>query len=143
MTILKAALNRAYQDVKIASDDAWRRVKSYRNVDSAKIMFLSLGECGRIVNACDKDFRPLVQAGLLTGCRWGELIKMRVQDFQEVSGTLFIPDSKSGKPRHVTLETQGFKFFKRHIVGKSGGEFMFLRDDGEPWGMSHQTRRLK
>ncbi len=143
LTILKAALNRAYQDGKIASDDAWRRVKSYRNVDSAKIRFLSLGECGRIVNACDKDFRPLVQAGLLTGCRWGELIKMRVQDFQEVSGTLFIPDSKSGKPRHVTLETQGFKFFKRHIVGKSGGEFMFLRDDGEPWGRSHQTRRLK
>lgn len=143
LTILKAALNRAYNEGKVASDDPWRRIKPYRNVDSAKIRFLTLGECGRIVNACDPDFKPLVQAGLLTGCRWGELINMRVQDFHESSGTLFIPDSKSGKPRHVTLEAQGLKFFSRFVIGRSSGEHMFLRKDGEQWGRSHQTRRLK
>lgn len=143
LTILKAALNRAYNEGKVANDDAWRRIKPYRNVDSAKIRFLTLGECGRLVNACEKDFKPLVQAGLLTGCRWGELIVMRVQDFHDDSGTLFIPDSKSGKPRHVTLEDQGHKFFRRHVIGKSSGEYMFLRSDGEQWGKSHQTRRLK
>lgn len=143
LTVLKAALNRAYNDGKIASDDPWRRIKPYRNVDSAKIRFLTLSECGRIVNACDKDFKPLVQAGLLTGCRWGELITMRVQDYHSESGTLFIPDSKSGKPRHVTLEQQGQRFFDRHVIGKSSGEYMFLRKDGEQWGRSHQTRRLK
>lgn len=143
LTILKAALNRAYNEGKVASDDAWRRVKPYRNVDSAKIRFLTLSECGRVVNACDLDFKPLVQAGLLTGCRYGELINMRVQDYHEDSGTLFIPDSKSGKPRHVTLEVQGQRFFARHVIGKSGGAYMFTRKDGEQWGRSHQTRRLK
>lgn len=143
LTILKAALNKAYNEGKVASDDAWRRVKPYRNVESAKIRFLNMGECGRLVNACDPDFRKMVQAGLLTGCRYGELISMRVQDYSADSGTLFIPDSKSGKPRHVTLEAQGQRFFERHVIGKSGGEYMFTREDGGQWGRSHQTRRLK
>jgi integrase len=143
LTILKAALNRSYNEGKVANDDAWRRIKPYRNVDSAKIRFLALGECGRIVNTCDKDFKPLVQAGLLTGCRYGELITMRIQDYHKDSGTLFISDSKSGKPRHVTLEAQGQRFFARHVIGKTNGEYMFTREDGEQWGRSHQTRRLK
>lgn len=143
LTIFKAALNRAYNEGKVHSDNAWRRVKPFRNVDNPKIRFLTLGECGRLVNACTPDFRPLVQAGLLTGCRWGELINLRVQDFHDASGTLFIADSKSGKPRHVTLEAQGHRFFSRHVIGRSSGEYMFLREDGEQWGRSHQTRRLK
>jgi integrase len=143
LTILKAALNRSYNEGKVASDDAWRRIKPYRNVDHAKIRFLKLGECGRLVNACDKDFKALVQVALLTGCRWGELINMRVQDFHDDSGTLYVSDSKSGKPRHVILETQGHRFISRHIIGRSSGEYMFLREDGEQWGRSHQTRRLK
>jgi integrase len=143
LTILKAALNRAYNEGKVASDDAWRRVKPYKNVDHAKIRFLTLGECGRVVNACDKDFKSLVQVALLTGCRWSELINMRVQDFHDDSGTLYVADSKSGKPRHVTLEAQGHRFFSRHVIGRSSGEYMFLREDGEQWGRSHQTRRLK
>lgn len=143
LTILKAALNRAYNEGKVASDDAWRRVKPYRNVDNARIRFLALGECGRLVNACDTDFRKLVQAGLLTGCRYGELTNMRVQDFHSDSGTIYISDSKSGKPRHVTLEAQGQRFFDRLVLGKSGGEYMFTREDGQKWGRSHQTRRLK
>lgn len=143
LTILKAALNRAYNEGKVASDDAWRRVKPYRNVENAKIRFLSIGESGRLVNACDKDFRKLVKAGILTGCRYGELINMRVQDFHDDSGTLFVSDSKSGKPRHVVLEAQGHRFFSRHIIGKSSDEYMFTREDGEKWGKSHQTRRMK
>lgn len=143
LTILKAALNRAYNEGKIPSDDAWRRVKPYKNVDHPKVRFLALGECGRLVNACDKDFRALVQAALLTGCRWGELINMRVQDFHDDSGTLFVSDSKNGKPRHVTLEAQGHRFFSRLVIERSSGEYMFLREDGEQWGRSHQTRRLK
>jgi len=143
LTIFKAALNRAYNDSKVANDDAWRRVKPYRNVDNPRIRFLALGECGRLVNACEPDFRKLVQAGLLSGCRYGELINMRIDDYNSDSGTLFVSDSKSGKPRHVTLEDQGYRFFDRHVIGKKGNEYMFVREDGQKWGRSHQTRRLK
>lgn len=142
LTILKAALNKAYNEGKVASDDAWRRVKPYRNVDTAKIRFLSLGECGRLVNACEPNFRKMAQAGLLTGCRYGELTKMRVHDYNSDSGTLYVHDSKSGKPRHVSLEAQGQRFFDRHVIGRSAGEYLFTREDGGQWGRSHQTRRL-
>lgn len=36
LTVLKAALNNAYHDGLAAHDDAWRRVKAYRNVDAAR-----------------------------------------------------------------------------------------------------------
>jgi len=143
LTILKAALNRAYAEGKVASDDAWRRVKPFRNVENAKIRFLSIAESGRLVNACDLDFRKLVKAGLFTGCRYGELINLRVHDFNQDSGTLFIAKSKSGKPRHITLEAQGHRFLAKQIIGKSSDELMFTREDGEQWKKSHQTRRMK
>ncbi len=143
LTILKAALNRAYNEGKVASDDAWRRVKPYRNVEKPKIQFLRISECGRLVNACDPDFRKMVQAALLTGARYGELTNLRVNDFDQEAGKIFIADSKSGKPRHITLEAQGDRFFTRQVVGRSGGEYMFTREDGGQWGRSHQTRRLK
>ena len=142
LTSLKAALNKAYNDGKVPSDDAWRRVKPYRNVDEARIEFLRLNECGRVVNACDKDFRKLVQAALLTGCRYGELTKMRVKDYNSDLGMIYIPESKTGKPRHVALEAQGQRFFDRHIIGKNMNDLMFTREDGGKWGRSHQTRRL-
>ncbi|MBL1148321.1 MAG: site-specific integrase [Pseudomonadota bacterium] len=143
LTILKAALNRAYQEGKVASDDAWRRVKPFRNVENAKIRFLMPNEVQRLVNACDPDFRKMVLAGYFTACRYGELTKLHVSDFNPENGTLFIADSKNGKPRHVTLTDEGRRFFEKAVVGKCGGELIFTREDGEQWGRSHQTRRLK
>lgn len=143
LTILKAALNRAYAEGKVASDDAWRRVKPYKNVENAKIRFLTISESGRLVNSCAPDFRKLVQAGLLTGCRYGELLKLRVQDLNLDSGTILVAESKSGKPRHVVLEAQGKRFFERLVIGKSPNDLIFIREDGEPWDKSHQTRRMK
>jgi integrase len=143
LTSMKAALNKAYNEGKVSSDDAWRRVKPYRNVDTARIEFLRLNECGRVVNACDKDFRKMVQSALLTGCRYGELTKMRIKDYNSDIGTLYISESKTGKPRHIALEDQGVRFFNRHIIGKNMNDYMFTREDGGQWGRSHQTRRLE
>ncbi len=61
LTILKAALNHAYHENKVVSDDAWRKVKPFREADSAVVRYLNADECRRIVNACAADFRSLVQ----------------------------------------------------------------------------------
>lgn len=52
LTIIKAALNHAFQEGHVASDDAWRRVKLFREVDAAVVRFLSADDCRRLVNAC-------------------------------------------------------------------------------------------
>ena len=52
LTILKAALNHAYDEGKVASNDAWgRRVKPYRAVDVARLRFLTVAEARRLINA--------------------------------------------------------------------------------------------
>ncbi len=62
LTVLKAALNRAYQDGYAESAEAWRRVKPFAGVDQARIRYLGEDECKRLVNACELDFRTLVEA---------------------------------------------------------------------------------
>jgi len=146
LTILKAALNRAYEDGRVASDDAWRRVKPYRNVENAKIRYLTKKECERLVNVCPPEFRKLVQAAILTGCRYGEIIKMRVHDYNPDSGTIHIPDSKVFKARHVTLEKRGKLFFDQESAGKLGNDLFFMKTSPSSekvmWGRSDQGRRL-
>ncbi|MGH1571789.1 hypothetical protein ACRAWG_15285 [Methylobacterium sp. P31] len=61
LTVLKAALNRAFQEGKAASDEAWRRVKPYREADAAKVRYLTELECHRLVGACEGAFRHLVR----------------------------------------------------------------------------------
>jgi integrase len=143
LTVLRAALNRAYHDGKVGSDEAWRRVKPFHNVDAPKIRYLSIDEATRLINACAPDFRGLVQAALLTGCRYGELIHMICHDFNPDAGCVTVRESKSGKPRHVPLTEEGQRFFERSTAGKPGGEVMFSHRDGTPWGNSHQQRPLE
>ena len=143
LTALKAALNHAYADGKVSSDEAWRNVKAFREVDAARVRYLNDEESRRLVNACDTDFRPMVQAALLTGCRYGEITALKVTDYNADAGTLHIRISKSGKPRHVVLTDEGRGFFDTATAGKEGSALIFIRPDGEAWGRSHQQRPFK
>ncbi|MFO1036189.1 MAG: site-specific integrase [Geminicoccaceae bacterium] len=142
LTILKAALNHAYREGKVAADTPWRRVQAFRGVDSARLVYLSADEAQRLVNACNEDFRRLVRAALETGCRYGELIRAVVSDFKPDAPSLLIRDAKSGRSRHVPLDKQAAKFLSDVTAGRPGAERIFLRSDGAPWGASHQARPL-
>ena len=142
LTILKAALNHAYREGKCASDDAWRTVRAFREADAARLRYLSDGEARRLANACAADFRALVTGALLTGCRYGELAAMTVDDFNPDAGTLRVRQAKSGKPRHVVLTQEGRDFIAQRIAGKPGSVRLFLRENGKHWGKSEQQRPL-
>ena len=142
LTMLKAALNRAFHAGRIASDQAWRRVKPFAKVDEAVVRYLTADEARRLVNACNKDFRRLVQAALLTGCRYSELARLKAEAFNPDSGTVAIRLSK-GKVRHVTLADEGFACFLAWTRGQPPHRHVFLRDDGGVWGPSHQQRPLE
>jgi len=107
LTVLKAALNHAFHEGRVASDDPWRKVKPFREADAPVVHFLSDDECRRIVNASDGAFRKIVVGALVTGCRYGELTRMRAADFNAEAGTITVRESKSGKPRHVALTDEG------------------------------------
>jgi integrase len=133
MTILKACLNHAHSRHRVSHRDAWSRLKKFRAVDSARLRWLSLEESTRLLNACPPDFRALVQAGLLTGCREGELLAVRARDNDAASKSLLIPDSKSGKPRRVPLTPEGSAHFESLAAGRQPDAFLFTRKDGSAW----------
>ena len=141
LSTLKAALNFAYREEKVKEDRAWRLVQPFKNVDKPRVMFLSFSEATRLINACEGNFRFMVQAALLTGCRYGELCRMTAGDIE--GGRAYIPRTKSGQPRHAYLTKQGQQFFASHIAGKRSTELIFRRDDGKAWGKSHQNRPIK
>jgi integrase len=103
LTYLKAALNHAWRSGVVPSDDAWRRVKPFRSVDAPVIRYLSEHEITRLLNACQGAFRDLVHGALLTGCRYGELCRLKVADYNTDVETLTIREGKGGRVRHVTL----------------------------------------
>ena len=119
LTILKAMLNLAHRDGLVPSDDAWRRVKPFPTVASARIRYLTDDEATRLVNACGADLRPLVIAALLTGCRYQELARLRREDVDLAAGTAMIRQSKGGSPRHVVLTDEAKRFFMQQTAGKA------------------------
>jgi len=143
LTILKAALNRAYQHRDdVPTDDPWRRLKPFKGVGAARKVFLTEKQCKRLVNACSGGFRDLVLGSLLTGARPpGELREVRARDFDAKAGTLYV-NGKTG-PRDIHLDDQGVAFFKTLTAGLGPDDLVFTKDDGSPWGRSHQTRPWK
>src|ERR1700738_1675374 len=111
LTMLKAALIRAFHTDRVSSDSAWRKVKPFKSVDEAVGRYISVTECRRVVNVLPLDFRKLFQAALLTGCRYSELTRLKCEGFNRDSGTLAIRLSK-GKVRHVILTAEGPEAFQ-------------------------------
>jgi integrase len=137
-TVLRAALNHAFRDGKIESDAAWRKVTPFRGVETARVRYLTIAEAKRLINAADPEFRPMVETALQTGCRYGELCRLVVEDFNPDSGTLAIRQSKSGKPRHVVLTDEGAALFARLTAGRAGDKPILRKSRGGPFQRSDQ-----
>jgi integrase len=142
LTVLKAALNRVWRRGKVPSDAAWRRVEPFENVDAARIRYLTVVEAKRLTNAADAEFRPLIQAALQSGARYGELAALQVHDFNSDAGTVAIRQSKSGKPRHVDLTDEGAALFRQLAAGRAGSDLLLPRPDGSAWQKSQQARPM-
>jgi integrase len=139
---LIAALNLAYRAGHVASDAAWRRLRRFEGCDAARTRFLTIAESVRLLNACPEDFRRLVRAALETGCRFGELARLEVGDFNPDVGTIAVNRSKTNRPRHVVLTTEGAAFFEQICAGRSGDERMLMRDDAEFWRHTNMARAM-
>jgi integrase len=144
LTMLKAILNLAFDQKQINNRDAWgRRLKPFAEVDAHDQRYLTLAEVQRLFNACEPEFRPLVEGALQTGARYGELGRMLVADFNADSGTVAVRKSKTGKARHIDLTEEGEKFFASITAGRAGSERMFRHEDETPWKKSAQTKPMR
>jgi integrase len=133
--LLKAALNHAWRDKHVESNDAWQRVELFRGVHIPRARYLLVAEAQRLINAAQGDFRVLVQAALQTGARYQELARLRVADFNSDSGTLHIRKTKTNKDRHIVLTEEGREFFTQLAAGHPGTAPML----GREWKQSQQA----
>ncbi len=144
LTVFKAMLNKAFEDGLVPDDKEWRKVKPFKQVDEPVVRFLTVQESTRLINACPEDFRHLVQAALLTGCRYGELSRILVNHVNPDTRLVYVnPDGKSGKGRYIPLSDEGLQFFEQKILGKPSLECVFTRKDCSPWAKNHQSRLMK
>jgi integrase len=141
LSVLRAVLNFAWREGRVATDSAWRRVRPFHNASEPLVRYLEPGEATRLANACPADLRSLVRAALMTGCRYGELVALRVVDFRADAQSIHVRESKSGRPRHVPLSAEGLAFFSELAAGRAAAEVLFTRA-GRPWGKNHQVREL-
>lgn len=157
LSTLKATLTLACQEGWVVCPmDPWRLVKPFKQVDEPRQTYLTAEDQQRLLNAIkNPHFKNLVTGALLTGCRYGELCRMKVADFNDATepGSVSIWHSKSGKSRHVVLLPGGKAFFSALTAGRPAQESMFLREgfDGRkwkeakclrPWKQSEQQRPM-
>jgi integrase len=88
-------------------------------------------------------FRTLVHAALLTGCRYGELCRLKVADYNPDVATLTVRESKGGKVRHVTLSSEAVDLIDRLAAGRSPDHPLLQRDDGRAWKRAEQLRPMR
>ena len=96
-----------------------------------------------LLNACTGEFRDLVYLALLTGCRYGELCRFMVADYNPDVGTLSVRIAKGGKVRHVTLTDEACAFVDRLVAGHAPGEPLLRRNDGCAWKRAEQVRLMR
>ncbi len=141
LTVLKAALNHAWKNGHATHREEWQKVEPFKEVDAPKVAYLTEKQAGKLLKAASDDFRPMAKAALLTGCRYGELTRLKASDLMD--GQLFIEKTKSGKPRHVPLSHGGIVFFKALAEDRQPNDLMLTHLDGSSWDRSHQTRPMR
>jgi len=129
---LRACLNRTFQQGYITDKSAWERIKPYGKVQRGRQIFWTTEEAQQLLEqaySTSRDMGSIVEAGLLTGCRIGELKALRVGDFD--GETLTISDSKTGH-RQMFLSHPAIKLFKKLAKNKMPKAWLFTYQ-GRQW----------
>lgn len=151
----RASANRVWGTVRAAIDYAWCNDKlKGAEPHWKKVSPLDLGEAPvprmldddearRLLNGCDPEFRPIVEAAFVTGARYGELCRLVVSDYDYERRSVRIRQTKSSKTLWQPLTDEGVGLFETLAVGRKPNEPLLARADGRAWGRSEQSRRIR
>jgi len=142
LATLKALLNHAWRIGLVGSKDAWSKVEKFKGMGEARKVFLTIEQRKRLLEHCAGSFRDLVEAGFLTGARYGELRTVLASDYDKARRVLSIRQGKTG-PRSVPLSDAAAQLFERLGKDTLPGAYLLTRDDGQPWQHSDQDKLMR
>lgn len=133
ISILRVALQMAWENGKFENERAWRCLRHLRLVERPRILHLSRAECRRLLECCRSDLARLVLGALYTGCRGTELLGMRCSQVGRDGYGVYIAPSKTYRPRFVFLPDEGMAWFLNLVRDRKPNDLVFVRDNGKPW----------
>lgn len=144
LTMAKAALSWARQHDALPSDmpDWWRNVSPFNLGDDPVPRMLDPSEVTRLLGAAPDDLRTLLQGALMTGCRYGELCRLKVRDYDPDNETILLFQPKTYKTLTQHLTAEGVQLFDAITAGRSKNAPMFIRANGTPWGRSDAAKPM-
>jgi integrase len=102
---LRHMLNRAV-DWELLDQSPLKGLKFLSESGNARLRYLSLEECNRLIQACKAPhLRAIAAVALHTGMRSGEIRNLQWRDLDFDTGFLIVRDSKNGESRHVPMDS--------------------------------------
>ncbi len=123
ITVLRAALNLAYRERRVASNSAWDGIQKLQpHQDKRKANanrpaeYLNREECLEYINACPADLATLARGVLYTAARPRELYNAKRKDLNLDTHTLSLTSLKNNKgvstPFTAIYFTEAYSFFE-------------------------------
>lgn len=137
VTILRMVFRYAWENGHLKSERSWKCLNRVSVSHQPRTIFLTRGECRRLLVSCAPPLRNLVTAALYTGCRVGELGGLRVEDVGNGGLGVYIKPFKRGSARFVFLPEEGMAFFLEACEGKKKDDHVLLSAKGVPWRRQH------
>jgi len=137
VSILRMAFQHAWNNGEVTSERPWKSLKRIAVIHKPRTVFLSRPECNRLIEHCTPALKKLVLAGLYSGCRVGELGRLRVEDVGTQVFGIRVEANKRNPPRFVFLPDEGMAFFLECCEGKSPSDLVLRSDKGKQWKRQH------
>jgi len=137
-TALRAALNMARKDGKIASDFAWReKLKPFtkdengKDVARSRKLYLNAEARRKLIENASDEARALFKAMNLQPVRPGDIPAAKVDDLDTDNRALLLRGKT--KEREIPLGRDAFEHFKACAKGKLPSAWLVARADGSQW----------
>jgi Site-specific recombinase XerD len=132
-TFLRAALNFAKRQKRVASDQAWaEELKPIEGAGTPRRLYLDLDKRRRLIGAASEGSRPFFTALALQPMRPGELARCQVEHLDVEHRMLRVPGGKTGA-RDVPLSSDALQHFESCARNKLPQAWLVSRTDGSQW----------
>lgn len=132
ITPLRAALNLALEDGKVATNQAWlKALKPLKGADNRRTLYLDRAKRRQLVEKASAEARPLFATLNMLPMRPGEVAELRVEYLKIQQRALEITGKT--EPRIIPLTTEAVVHFKACAKGKLPAAWLISRVDGSQW----------